>query len=73
MHAYTLSGQNSANIVDCTEGEARLVDGPSANKGRLEVCISQSWASICGSGFGVEESRAVCSQLGYQRYGIKIV
>ena len=56
-------------IANCTEGGVRLMDGPSPNKGRLEVCINQTWATVCRSGFGVEEARAACAQLGYQRFG----
>ena len=65
---YTLT-VSEVKIVNCTEGDVRLVDGPSANKGRLEVCIDQNWATVCNSGFGTEEGRAACAQLGYQRYG----
>ena len=69
FHAY-ITSVSDVEIVNCTEGEARLVNGPSANKGRVEICIDQSWATVCSSGFGHEESRVVCRQLGYQRYGI---
>ena len=61
---------SDVKIVNCTEGEARLVNGSSANKGRLEICNDQSWATVCSSSFGYQESRVVCGQLGYQRYGI---
>ena len=56
-------------IANCTDGEVKLVDGPSVSKGRLEVCINQAWATVCNYGFGIEESRVVCGQLGHQRYG----
>lgn len=72
VYMHTLTAKNSIEIVNCTNGEARLVDGPSANKGRLEVCNNQAWATVCSSGFGREESQVVCGQLGYQRYGTSI-
>ena len=56
-------------VANCTDGEVRLVDGPSTNKGRLEVCHNQAWTTVCNNGFGTEESRVVCGQLGFQRYG----
>ena len=56
-------------IANCTNGEARLVDGPSLNKGRLEVCINQAWATVCSNSFGTQESMVACGQLGFQRYG----
>lgn len=61
------------SITNCTDGEARLVDGPSTNKGRLEICHNQAWATVCNSGFSTEESRVVCAQLGFQRYGNTII
>ena len=64
---------NDAEITNCTDGEARLVNGSSANRGRLEVCINRSWATVCSSGFGVEESLVACRQLGYLAYyGISV-
>ena len=59
---------HSLTIVNCTEGDVRLVDGPSANKGRLEVCINETWASVCSRSFGYRERGVACAQLGYQRY-----
>ena len=69
MTCTTQAVQRDAKITDCTVGDARLVNGPSANKGRLEVCINHSWATVCGSNFGFRESVVVCRQLGYQTYG----
>ena len=54
-------------IANCTDGEARLVDGPSLNKGRLEVCHNQAWATVCSDG-GFNVARVVCGQLGFQSY-----
>ena len=67
LHKRTVSFD--AMIANCTDGETRLVDGPSLNKGRLEVCHNQAWATVCNSGFGIQESMVVCGELGFQRYG----
>ena len=64
-HAVNFDGM----IVNCTNGEARLIDGPSVSRGRLEVCLNQAWVTVCSSGFGIEESMVACGQLGFQRYG----
>ena len=69
VHAHIIT-VSEVKIVNCTEGEARLVNGPSTNKGRVEICIDRSWATVCRRGFGYEESRVICGQLGYQRYGM---
>lgn len=54
---------------DCTTGDVHLVNGPSPNKGRVEVCINHAWASICSSSFDREEANVVCGQLGYLKNG----
>ena len=69
IHACIIA-VSDVKIVNCTEGEVRLVNGSSPNKGRVEICIDQSWATVCSNGFDYRESRVICGQLGYQRYGI---
>ena len=34
-------------------------------RGRVDVCISQRWGSLCGDDWFVEEIAVVCKQLGY--------
>ena len=68
-HKLTLES-NTAQFHNCTNGETRLMDGSSPNKGRLEVCLDSTWATVCGSGFNIREGVVTCKQLGYQRYGI---
>ena len=55
---------------NCTDGEIRLIGGPSSNKGRLEVCIDSTWATVCDASFSIREGSVACRQLGYQSYGI---
>ncbi|KAK7489454.1 hypothetical protein BaRGS_00019253, partial [Batillaria attramentaria] len=43
----------------------RLVDGPTANEGRVEVYSNGLWYPLCTSNFGQEEATIVCRQLGY--------
>ena len=43
----------------------RLVDGPSAREGRLEVYYNSSWGTVCDDGFTKETARVVCYILGY--------
>ena len=73
MFLYQWTANIDIPIANCADGEARLVDGPSTSKGRLEICHNQAWATVCNDGFGTEESRVVCGQLGFQRYGNTIV
>ena len=61
----------ASEFGNCTTGDVQLVDGPSPNKGRVEVCINQAWASVCNRNFHSEEANVVCGQLGYSTIGKK--
>ena len=57
------------------DGSVRLVDGAHANEGRLEVCISGQWGTVCNDGlteddgFDIDAARVVCRQLGLSEDG----
>ena len=35
----------------------------------MEICVSNSWGTICHDSWGVEDARVVCRQLGYSTAG----
>ena len=49
-----------------------MVGGSTTNQGRVEVCVGQTWGTVCHDGFYNSDARVVCHQLGYDvdRYGI---
>ena len=57
------------------DGSVRLVDGAHMNEGRLEVCISGQWGTVCNDGpteddgFDIDAARVVCRQLGIPEDG----
>ena len=53
----------------CTEGDVRLLEGSTSREGRVEVCRSNMWGTVCHSGWTVEDARVVCRQLGYSVVG----
>lgn len=61
----------STPMADCEDGDLRLVDGidTSTNEGRLEICFSSAWGTICGDQFNQTEAAVACSQLGFSRQG----
>ena len=50
-----------------SEGTVRLEDGPSADRGRVEVFTSGLWRSICVDMWDIVAANLVCAQLGYLR------
>ena len=47
----------------------KLVGGQSAYEGRVEVCLSQRWGTICDYGWSEPDGLVVCKQLGYSSAG----
>ena len=55
-------------IAVCVENEIRLVGGAKESQGRVEICRSEAWNTICDSLWSNQEGAVVCKQLGYSRH-----
>ena len=53
----------------CSDGDLRLANGRTPAEGRVEICFSGRWGTVCDDNFGNEEARVVCAQQGFQREG----
>ena len=52
-------------LVDCDDGEVRLVNGTVPSEGRVELCLEGRWTTVCDKGWTVADAQVVCAQLGY--------
>jgi len=53
----------------CTTGQLRLAGGNIQSEGRVEICISNLWGTICDDFWGSADAIVVCRQLGYLTQG----
>ena len=48
---------------NCSDGDIRVANG-SSQAGRVEICISNAWGTVCNSLFGAQDAAVACAQLG---------
>lgn len=57
----------------CNYGDVRLLNGGNQYEGRLEVCISNAWGTVCDDSWHDTDATVVCKQLGYSFFGSKYI
>ena len=75
---YSLSFMNHIYVfpqtAHCNDGDMRLVNGTTMIggnplSGRVEVCINQTWGSVCDDHWNRINANLICSQLGFSGEG----
>ena len=60
-------------LVLCTDGQVRIVGSSNPSLGRVEVCVNQTWGTICDSAWNDNAASVICKQQGFSPYGIYII
>ena len=55
--------------VVCANGDLRLAGSTTAGQGRVEICINETWGTICDDSWGVPDASVACQALGFSRFG----
>ena len=53
----------------CVNGDIRLIGGSSTSEGRVEICQTSVWGTVCDDFWGTPDATVVCRQLGFSTIG----
>ena len=57
------------HFTACINGDLRLQDGITSREGRVEICINNTYGTICDDYWDALDATVVCTKLGYDSSG----
>ena len=61
------------HAAQCSNGDLRLENGNIENEGRVEICVSNVWGTVCDDGFSNVDAKVVCRKLNYLTTGLRVL
>ncbi len=52
------------HTAPCTQGDIRI-QGGSSTRGRVEICNTNVWGTVCDDAWGTPDAQVACRQLGF--------
>ena len=58
------------SYIACADGDLRLVGGFIPSEGRVEICINNTYGTICDDRWDEQDAAVVCTQLQFSPNGM---